>query len=96
MNIRRAKRPKTYTNIDNKLINDTRLSAASLGVLIYLLSKPDNWTALKPEIKKRFSTDRNKLSTTGLDNCFKEMRDAGYAKLKPIKYYRVRRFTGLR
>jgi hypothetical protein len=84
MNIRRAQRPKTYTNIDNKLINDTRLSAASLGVLIYLLSKPDNWTALKPEIKKRFSTDRNKLSSTGLDNCFKEMRDAGYAKLKPI------------
>ena len=82
MNIRRSTRPNTYTNIDNDLINDTRLSAAALGVLIYLLSKPNNWTANKKQLQKRFTTDRNKLSMNGLDNCFKEMRDAGFAELK--------------
>ena len=84
MNIRRATRPQTYTNIDNSVICDTRLSSSALGVLIYLLSKPDNWTAIKNEILKRFDTQKNKLSLNGLNNCFKELRSAGYAEIKPV------------
>ena len=83
MNIRRAERPNTYTNVDNAVINDPNISASCLGVLIYLLSKPDNWTAVKKEIIKRFSTAKNKLTTNSLDNCFREMREAGYAEIKP-------------
>ena len=40
----RAPRPKAnYTVISNELIRDTRLGWRARGLLVYLLSMPDNW-----------------------------------------------------
>lgn len=36
---------KRYTVIDNQAIEDARLSWRALGLLAYLLSRPDNWEA---------------------------------------------------
>lgn len=42
MSIRRAPRKETYTNIDNIVFN-SKLSYRAIGLLCFLLSKPDNW-----------------------------------------------------
>lgn len=40
----RAPRPKAnYTVVSNEVIRDTRLGWRARGLLIYLLSMPDNW-----------------------------------------------------
>ncbi len=44
MIIRKAKRSR-YTTVDNGVVNDERLSFKALGMLLYLLSKPDHWNA---------------------------------------------------
>jgi len=36
-------REKPYTIIDNRTINDDRISWDALGLLTWLLSKPDQW-----------------------------------------------------
>ena len=39
----RAQRRETFTVVNNTAINDNRLSFRAKGVLVYILSKPDNW-----------------------------------------------------
>lgn len=80
MNIRVVKN-RGYTSISNTPINDTSLSAEALGVIVYLLSKPDNWVAHKSEVANRFA----KNTPNKIDTIFKELREAGYAQLVPIK-----------
>jgi len=41
--IRIKKRPERYTILDNEIINNGAMTWEARGVLIYLLSKPDNW-----------------------------------------------------
>ena len=43
MAIIRAKRDRNFTVIDNCVFADKQLSFAAIGLLCYLLSKPDNW-----------------------------------------------------
>lgn len=62
-----------YTVISNKPINDDNLSAEALGVLTYLMSKPDNWTIWKSQIAHRFGMGRHKTN-----RIFKELEEAGY------------------
>lgn len=39
----RTARKKNYTVIDNRILEDSRLSFKARGLLCYLLSRPDNW-----------------------------------------------------
>ena len=41
--IRVSKRPERYTITDNEIINDSAMTWEARGLLIYLLSKPNNW-----------------------------------------------------
>ena len=43
MAIIRSNRQTNYTVIDNRVFADHQLSFAAMGLLGYLLSKPDNW-----------------------------------------------------
>lgn len=83
MNLR-VKKQKKYTTVDNGFINDPRLSASSIGVLLYLMSKPDDWKAHKREIVKRFTKASIKTTKNLIDNVFKELRSAGYVRMIPI------------
>lgn len=42
--VRRAARPRQFHVTDHRLIEDRRLSWEALGLLVYLLSRPDDWT----------------------------------------------------
>ena len=85
MNIRIQKRENPFVQIDKTPIDDGNLSPESLGVLTYLLSKPNNWKAHKNEILKRFKDGDLKTTKNKLDNIFKELCKAGYMKMLPLK-----------
>ena len=52
MAIIRTKRKNKYTTIDNCVFADHQLSFQAMGMLSYLLSKPDNWNALPKVLEK--------------------------------------------
>lgn len=78
--IRRTPRPETnWTIIRNEVIADPQLSFKATGVLIYILSKPDNW----------------RTSTTHLATVKKEGLDAirtAFVELRRRGYIRTRRY----
>lgn len=78
MSIVRASRKDTYTNIDNKLINDPALDWKDLGLLVFLLSKPDNWSINAEHLAKQ-----RKLGKDGIYSGLKAICNAGYASKKP-------------
>lgn len=76
--IRRAPRPDVnWTVVRNELVADPRISFKATGILIYILSKPDNWqtsTAHLATVKKE-----------GLDairTAMTELRNAGYVRTR--------------
>lgn len=86
MNVRVEKKKNPYAQIDKTPINDRRLSPQSVGVLVYLLSKPDGWKALKSDILKRFhSAEEIKTTINMIEAVFRELRKTGYAKLVPVR-----------
>ena len=55
MTIKRSARRKNYALIDQRIFEDERLDHKLLGILTYLLSKPDNWTTNSRHLAKRFN-----------------------------------------
>ena len=73
VSIRRGPRPDAnFTIIRNGLLNYP-FSAESLGVICYLLSKPDNWQISKKELGSRFKVGRDKIN-----RIINELCEAGY------------------
>jgi hypothetical protein len=64
----RVNHTANFTVISNDLINDSRLDYRDVGLLVYLLSKPDSW----------------EVSVAHLQKIKKSSRDAVYASLKSI------------
>ena len=71
--IRRAPRRRRYTVVDNATVEDDALSFKALGLLVYLLSKPDDW-----------QVNRDHLASTHTDgvaavrSALAELEQAGY------------------
>lgn len=80
MSIKRAERRPQYTILDNGIMNDTSLSFGAIGLLAYILSKPDNWVIKTGEIMKRGGIGRGAYTTL-----MKELDAAGYATLEPTR-----------
>ena len=58
MIIRTPKKAR-FTVLGNALIEDPHLSWAALGMLVYLLSKPDNWRILPAHLIKERQLGRD-------------------------------------
>jgi DNA-binding transcriptional ArsR family regulator len=72
--IRRAQRkPTSFTIISNDIINDQDLNLAQIGLLIYLISKPDNWKVSTNHLANHFGNDRGTILKH-----LKSLRNAGY------------------
>ncbi len=79
----RAPRRNRYLVIDQRIVDDTRLSWAARGMLVYLLSRPDNWQVRVKDLQRRGNLGRdgtykliNDLRSTGYVE-FQQGRDAG-------------------
>jgi predicted transcriptional regulator len=73
--IRRQNRTRNFTTVDNTGINDTRLSWKAKGLLVYLLSKPDDWQVYVSQLKTA-SKDGRDSTANGLE----ELVKFGYVK----------------
>lgn len=71
----RAARRHRFVIIDQRAIEDTRLSWAARGLLGYLLSRPDDWKVLVNDLRKRGDLGRD-----GIYRLLRELRDAGYLR----------------
>ena len=71
-----VREPRDYGNftiIPNEVIEDDRLGAKALGVLVYLLSKPDNWKTNSVHLSNRFACNINTVKVI-----LRELEGAGY------------------
>jgi hypothetical protein len=81
MSIVRVRRQSSFTVIPNEIINDDALDGATLGLLVYLLSKPKDWCISIKSIAglKRFGSHGKVVE--GL----KLLRALGYAQLQKFR-----------
>src|SRR5690554_6990336 len=79
MSIRRAPRPESnFYVLDKRISEDTRLSWAARGLLVYLLGKPDHWQV---SIQHLINQTKYAGKRTGRDGTYRilsELEAAGY------------------
>ena len=73
MAIIRQKRKARFSIVDINVLEDERLSFKARGLLIYMLSKPDDWKFYTDELAKRSSKD----GITAIKSALKEIENAG-------------------
>jgi len=77
MIIRTSKKLR-FTSISNDLLEDKGLDWKDVGLLVYLLSKPDSWEVSPAHLMKERKTGRD-----GIYAILKSLCDSGYASRKP-------------
>lgn len=81
MSIRRGKRPDTrFYTLNKDISEDTRLSWAARGMLIFLLGKPDNWTVSVAHLIKQTADSARPSSRDAVRGVIAELVAAGYMK----------------
>ncbi len=76
----RAPRRQRFLVVDQRVVEDERLSWAARGVVCYLLSRPGNWKVLPKDLQKRGDLGRD-----GIYRVLRELLKVGYAE-----YHRIR------
>lgn len=69
----RAQRRHRFVIVDQRAIEDGRLSWAARGLLAYLLSRPDDWKVLVNDLQRRGDLKRD-----GIHKLLRELRNVGY------------------
>ena len=85
MAIIRAKRDKNFTVIDNCVFADKQLSFAAIGLLCYLLSKPDNWAVSAQHLTTVTEDTAKESGINAVHNLLKELREVGFLVMKKQK-----------
>lgn len=86
--IKRQKRKKNFTIIDNEVFN-SGLKADAIGVLVTVLSLPDDWVIRKVWLREKLNIGRKPL-----DRIFKELIEIGYVKESATIIKKGGRFAG--
>ena len=71
----KRKHTGSYAVIPNAISNDDSLKADTLGVLVYLLAKPENWQVSVADVRKRFGIGRDRVYVI-----MQELEAAGYVR----------------
>lgn len=66
-----------FTRIDNRLLNDSRLTFAARGLLCFLLSKPDKWVLIKEHL-----INSSPAGSGVVSKLLTELEEAGYVGKK--------------
>lgn len=74
MIIKSLKPDLPFTCVPNATLNDHDLKPEDLGVLVYLISKPEDWQVRSTELCARFGIGRNRLYSI-----LQRLQAAGYA-----------------
>ena len=76
----RAPRRDRFVIMDQRAVEDDRLSWAARGLLCYLLSRPDDWKVLVNDLRKRGNLGRD-----GIYGLLRELRTVGYARFLRLR-----------
>lgn len=79
MSIRRTKRKDKFTIIDNRVFG-SGMSFRAIGVLTFLLSKPDEWVVSVSHLVKTTKESANKLGRDSVYSILKELQDLGFVQ----------------
>ena len=82
MTIIRAKREHDFSIISNKVYDKNQLSWQAMGLLGYLLTKPDNWKVMVAELVNVTKDTKKPTGKEGVYNIIKELRDKGFIVVK--------------
>lgn len=69
-----------YVMVNKGWVNDSRLSYKAKGVMLYLLSKPDDWQVYSVDIEKHGTDGRDSIRSA-----IKELMEIGYVQRKRIR-----------
>ena len=69
-----------FVTVNKDFIHDNNLSWKAKGVLLYLLSRPDDWQIYEIELTKHSSDGRDSLRTG-----IKELEEVGYIQRKRLR-----------
>ncbi len=79
MAIRRAPRPDSnFYHLDKAISEDSRLSWAARGLLIYLLGKPDDWEVSVAHLTKQTAQTAKHSGRDAVLGLLAELEEAGY------------------
>ena len=76
----RAPRRHRFVIMDQRAVEDDRLSWAARGLLCYLLSRPDDWKVMVNDLRKRGNLGRD-----GIYRLLRELRTVGYARFLRLR-----------
>jgi len=76
----RVHRRRSYTVVENDAIRNPKLSWKATGLLVYLLSLPDNWEAKGSDLVNR-KTD----GKASVYSALQELEDAGYIRRRHVR-----------
>lgn len=79
MNIIRRQRA-TWTTVDNRIIGDRRLSMKAMGLLVFMLSKPNNWEFSQEAMGQWFGEGREAMRSV-----MRSLGEAGYIKREVVR-----------
>lgn len=76
----KIKKRGSYTALSNEIINDSRLNLRSLGLFLYMWSKPDNWNFTLDNIAKARNVGRDQIK-----HALQELKKYGYVQYEKQK-----------
>lgn len=82
MAIIRTKREHNYTVINNKVFQRNQLSWQAMGMLSYLLSKPDDWSVVVNELINVTKDTAKPTGNNGVYNILKELKEKGFVQVR--------------
>lgn len=88
MSVIKIKKPEKYTIIANDVINNSKLTWEARGLLVYLLSKPNNWTVRVTDL-----TNQSPSGVKVIRRLIKELSDHGYISRERKQDPETKQFT---
>ena len=82
MAIIRTKREHNYTVVSNKVYDKNQLSWQAMGLLGYLLTKPDNWQVMVAELVNVTKDTKKPTGSNGVYNIINELKEKGFISVR--------------
>ena len=78
MPVLRQSHVRNFTTLPNELLQDQRLSCRDRGLLVWMLSKPPDWSFSKKSIEAELANDGESSIQAGM----KRLQKAGYLRIE--------------
>ena len=82
MSIIRSNREHSYTIVSNKVYDKNQLSWQAMGLLGYLLTKPDNWQVMVAELVNVTKGTKKPTGQCGVYNIINELKEKGFISVR--------------